>query len=40
MSLGFVAGLFQAGIDVGNIYLKREQEQRRQSEQRDEKTTA
>jgi uncharacterized membrane protein len=40
MSLGFVAGLFQAGVDVGNIYLKREQEQRRQSEQRDEKTTA
>ena len=40
MSLGFVAGIFQAGVDVGNIYLKREQEQRRQSEQRDEKTAA
>jgi uncharacterized membrane protein len=26
MSLGFVAGIFQAGVDVGNIYLKREQE--------------
>jgi uncharacterized membrane protein len=42
MSLGFVAGIFQAGVDVGNIYLKREQqEQRRQSEQeRDETSTA
>jgi hypothetical protein len=32
MSLGLVAGLFQAGIDVGNLYLEREQEQQRQSE--------
>ena len=40
MSLGFVAGIFQAGVDVGNIYLKREQEQRMQSDQRDETSTA
>lgn len=29
MSLGLVAGVFQAGIDVGNMYLQDEQEQER-----------
>jgi hypothetical protein len=40
MSLGLVAGFFQAGIDGLSMYLQREQEQSKQSEQRDENSTA
>jgi hypothetical protein len=33
MSLGLMAGLFQAGIDVGNLYLQEQQQLERQRRQ-------